>query len=69
MTSRRTIGVRIAVLTLLCLAAGLVMTRTELARTTGFFTMVALVEAVVICVGLNVSLVGGVRIEWSRGRT
>ena len=66
MTSQRTIGVRISVLTLLCLAAGLVMTRTELARTAWFFTMVALVEAVVICLGMNVSLVGGLRIAWSR---
>jgi hypothetical protein len=66
MTSRRTIGVRITVLTVVCLAAGLGMTGTELARTAWFFTMMALVEAVVICLGMNVALVGGLRMEWSR---
>ena len=66
MVSRRTVSMRIAVLTLLCLAAGLVMDRTELAHDVWFFTMVAFLESVVICFGLNVWFAGGLRMDWSR---
>ncbi len=66
MVSPRPVGLRIAVLTLLCFAAGFVMTGLESARTGPFFTMMALVEAVMICLGVNVWLLGGVRMQWSR---
>jgi hypothetical protein len=66
MSSRRPVGARIVVLTLLCIVAGLVMNRTELARDIWFFTMVACGEAVVICFGLNVRFAGGLRMDWSR---
>ncbi len=52
----------LVVLTLLCLAAGLVMSSTELARNVWFFTMVALLETVVICFGINVCLTGGLHL-------
>ena len=66
MVSRRPVRVRIVVLTWLCLAAGLVMNRAELARDTWFFTLVAFGEAFVICFGLNVRFAGGLRMDWSR---
>jgi hypothetical protein len=68
MVSRQPVGVRILVLTMLCIAAGLVMNRTELARDIWFFTVVVFGEAVVICFGLNVRLAGGLRMDWSRAR-
>lgn len=66
MLSRRRIGARIAALTLLCLAAGAWMYRTELTHDLWFFTMVAMIEALVICVGFNVWLTGGLQMDWVR---
>lgn len=66
MTSPRAVAVRLAALTLVCLAAGAAMHRTELARDLGFFTLVVCSEAVVICFGLNVRFAGGLRLEWPR---
>jgi hypothetical protein len=67
MVSHRAVGTRLAVLTLLCLAAGWAMNSAELARNVWFFATVALLETAVICFGINVCLTGGLHIQVRRG--
>jgi hypothetical protein len=69
MLSRWLISARITVLTLLCLVAGGLMYRTELTHDLWFFTMVTLLEALVICAGFNVWLTGGLQMDWLREQT
>ncbi|MHB8971740.1 MAG: hypothetical protein ACYC3X_01790 [Pirellulaceae bacterium] len=66
MVSPRAVGTRLLVLTLLCVAAGWVMSSAELARNVWFFTTVALLETAVICLGINVCLTGGLTFQMRR---
>jgi uncharacterized membrane protein len=65
--SNHAVRTRLVVLTLLCLAAGVVMSSTELARNVWFFTTVALLETAVICFGINVCMTGGLNLHVRRG--
>ncbi|MHB0957835.1 MAG: hypothetical protein ACYC0X_18985 [Pirellulaceae bacterium] len=67
MASSRAVALRLIVLTLSCLGAGLVMSSTELVRNIWFFTMVAFLESAVICLGINVLLTGGLYFDAPRG--
>ena len=64
--SPQAISWRLGMLTGLCLAAGGAMFQVEHVRDIGFFTMIALIEAVVICLGMTILQSAGLRIEIKR---
>ncbi len=57
--SRRAVPVRLLLLATLCIVAGLCMAGAERYQSVWFFTMIAFIEAIVICCAITVLQVGG----------